>query len=109
MEKDDEGKTAIDLVVAERARQIDVEGFSPAHDDRYRNDELATAAACYALPISISDKEVWGTSLIDLMWPLEADWWKPEQSRIRNMVKAAALLIAEIERIQRIEAHQTKE
>lgn len=96
--------TAIELIAAERNRQTAVEGFTVEHDDAHDNHQLATAAACYALPSRISDKEVWDKPLLDLMWPWEPEWWKPEQSRIRNLVKAGALIAAEIERLQRMEA-----
>lgn len=35
-------------VLAERARQIAVEGWTPDHDDAHAKGELAQAAACYA-------------------------------------------------------------
>jgi hypothetical protein len=34
------------------------------------------------------------------MWPWARQWWKPTGAR-RDLVKAAALLLAEIERIDR--------
>lgn len=95
--------TAIELIAAERNRQISVEGFTPDHDDQHVDNQLANAAACYALDAHLSQKEIWGTELVDLMWPWAEEWWKPEESRIRNLVKAGALLVAEIERLQRLE------
>lgn len=35
-------------VLAERQRQINVEGWTPEHDDQYTAGDMAAAAACYA-------------------------------------------------------------
>lgn len=80
-------------VLAERQRQISAEGWTPEHDDEYRHHELAKAAACYAMA---------GTPhhIANAHWPWRADWWKPRDAR-RNRVKAAALLLADIERMDR--------
>ena len=82
-------------VVSERRRQIFNEGFSPSRDDAYVDGELARAAACYAEP---------GIAFFTLrgrfVWPWDRAWWKPERRR-EDLVKAAALLIAEIERRDR--------
>lgn len=75
-------------VLAERRRQVEAEGWTPEHDDEHDDDELAKAAACYALG---SRKG----------WPWYGHWWKPSADRRRNLVKAAALLLAEIERLDR--------
>mgnify|MGYP003575047526 CR=1 FL=1 len=87
---------AIEAIAAERQRQIEVEGWTPDHDDKHGNGELAKAAACYAMgqPLSLA-KTGWK------IWPWEARWWKPDASRRRNLVKAGALIVAEIERLDR--------
>lgn len=83
-------------VLAERERQVTAEGWTPEHDSKYRDNELPRAAACYALAFDIrfSDLHV---------WPWERSWWKPTDKR-RNLVKAAALILAEIERLDRVTA-----
>ena len=81
-------KAQID-VLAERERQIEVEGWTPAHDSRYQNNELVTAAISYAMPNQVGKPLTWPFSDLD---------WKPTDVR-RNLVKATALLLAEIERI----------
>jgi len=43
-------KTGIELITDERQRQVDAEGWTPEHDDKYTNDELPSAAVSYALP-----------------------------------------------------------
>lgn len=90
--------TAIEDIAAERQRQIEVEGWTPEHDDEHGNEELAHAAACYAL----GTREV-GTNPDNLtyIWPWHADWWKPSDRR-RQLVKAGALIAAEIERLDRV-------
>lgn len=87
---------AIDDVVAERNRQRDVEGWTESGDDKYTGEELAKAAASYCLanfyPVPGYPPQ-W--------WPWDLGWWKPTSYR-RNLVKAAALIVAEIERLDRI-------
>ncbi|WP_264858167.1 hypothetical protein [Burkholderia cenocepacia] len=82
-------------VLAERRRQIEQEGWTPAHDDQYRDHELSCAAGCYAmytLAYPAGDPPP--------AWPWAADWWKPTTHR-RNLVKAGALIQAAIERLDR--------
>jgi hypothetical protein len=82
-----------ELIAAERQRQIDAEGWDAAHDDQHRRGELAAAARCYAeQPISWDMPEE---------WPWDSDWWKPSHELTRNLVKAGALIAAEIDRLQR--------
>ena len=80
-------------VMAERHRQVTAEGWSPEHDDAYRQDELARAASCYAAGHRPG-------SAPPAAWPWPEDWWKPTEAR-RDLVKAGALILAEIERIDR--------
>ncbi|WP_316391882.1 ead/Ea22-like family protein [Citrobacter farmeri] len=83
-------------VLAERSRQVTAEGWTPEHDDEHCNGELAMAAVCYINETGTVNRnggKPWG-------WPWDASWWKPNTRR-RNLVKATALLLAEIERIDR--------
>ncbi|WP_110644100.1 hypothetical protein [Salinicola sp. CPA57] len=85
----------------ERQRQIDSEGWKPEHDDAHTDGELAAAASTYAWGACV---QVTGHALPKTppaVWPFEKDWWKPSTSPRRNLVKAAALLLAEIERLDR--------
>lgn len=82
-------------VIVERRRQINIEGWSSHHDDQHSYGEMALAAGCYAmfgLCFNAGDPPKY--------WPWDKKWWKPSDKR-RNLVKAAALIIAEIERIDR--------
>ena len=80
-------KGAIADIAAERRRQVEAEGWTPEHDDAHDDNELSRAAACYAI----------GNVAY---WPWEAMWWKPKDRR-RDLVRAAALIVAEIERLDR--------
>lgn len=90
--------SAIDDVVAERRRQIEVEGWTPEHDDTHVNGEMASAAVCYAHTAGRSAHHIF-----NYVWPWSSQWWKPDSKR-RNLVKAGALILAEIERLDRLSA-----
>lgn len=93
-------------VIAERQRQKAVEGWTPEHDDLHDSGELAGAAACYA-HYTNARGWVFPTNPGDYQsadepnnWPWDQAWWKPTNPR-RDLVKAGALILAEIERIDR--------
>ena len=101
------GSQAAHDVLAERQRQVEAEGWTPAHDDEHDSGDLAAAASAYALhaadelePHSLS--HVSYNTYPPEMWPFAESWFKPEDPR-RALVKAAALLLAEIERFDRAE------
>ncbi|HHT5671475.1 TPA: hypothetical protein ACTZF8_001359 [Raoultella ornithinolytica] len=81
-------------VLAERQRQITAEGWTREHDDKYQNSELADAAACYAIH---AHNQGFSTPA---HWPWPPTWWKQTNPR-RDLVKAGALILAEIERLDR--------
>ncbi|WP_110642516.1 hypothetical protein [Salinicola sp. CPA57] len=88
-------------VFNERQRQVDAEGWTPEHDDTHTDGDLAAAASTYAWGACV---QVTGHALPETppaVWPFENAWWKPSTSPRRNLVKAAALLLAEIERLDR--------
>lgn len=108
-------RNVIEEIAAERKRQIEQEGWSLEHDDKHRSGELAMAAAIYASPradlkvIAISSE--YGLTLTD-PWPWWNEyegarnshryraWYKPKDRR-RDLIRAAALITAEIERLDR--------
>jgi hypothetical protein len=115
----------VDLIAAERERQVAAEGWSSEHDDTHTNHEIALAAACYAAPdqIYIGRADKYGVELRDAWpWELAADkrsrdvraWFphplglalmaRPElrEMRVRELAKAGALIAAEIDRLQRV-------
>lgn len=95
------GLDGITRIAIERQRQMTEEGFSLDHDDRWELGELVKAAACYA---------VWGTNA-DVIeggqdaWPWDTPWDKRGNGNaLTHLVKAGALIAAEIDRIQRRES-----
>lgn len=94
---------AIADVLAERQRQVAVEGWTTEHDDEHCAGDMARAAATYAL-VGSSDGRTVGDadtpSITERLWPWEWQWFKPKDRR-NNLVRAAALLIAELERLDR--------
>ena len=89
-----------ELIYRERNRQLREEGWTAEHDDEHNQGELALAAACYALAELHREKEMYGDPPPE--WPWEAKWWRPTpHDRIRELVKAGALIAAEIDRMQR--------
>ena len=92
----------------ERKRQISDEGFMPEDDNILSGGVLARMGACYARhaanyrgqapyppPLSMYSAED-----ADEDWPGPREFWKPSDPR-RDLVKAAALIVAEIERMDR--------
>ncbi|MER0547056.1 hypothetical protein AAA536_02290 [Pseudomonas aeruginosa] len=79
-------------VQAERRRQIEAKGWTPEHDDLYCSAELPRAAAAYILNGANDEAPA--------IWSFSAKWWKPRDARA-NYVRAAALILAEIERLDR--------
>lgn len=96
---------AIEDVVNERQRQYQIEGYTNESDDNYTSGELAGAAACYARHVNArswvfsSNPDDYQCEPAPNSWPW-GDAWKPKSPR-QDLVRAAALIIAEIERIDR--------
>ena len=93
-------------VLAERQRQVTAEGWSSKNDDQYKNTELAFAASCYAFHAAAASWDLeddgipYDSHPVPKQWPWDPSWWKPTDAR-RDLVKAGALILAEIERIDR--------
>lgn len=89
-------------VIAERQRQVETEGWTPEHDDEHAKGEMARAAACYVLvaAATLAPLKTAARHVVEWLWPWDARWWKPTDRR-RDLVKAGALIIAEIERLDR--------
>lgn len=95
---------AVSEVLTERLSQKDVEGYSAERDDQYVNGELATAAAAYAFWASLSGLLPPDRTLDPpCTWPWEPDHWKPTTQR-QMLIKAGALILAELERLERMRA-----
>ncbi|OCJ46346.1 hypothetical protein [Serratia sp. 14-2641] len=95
---------AIAAVVDERLRQVNAKGWTPEHDDEHVNDEIAAFAALYAMPEACRDwpaKETgYGENWAEAICP--NNWAAKFGDRRRELVKAGALILAEIERLDRV-------
>ena len=93
-------------VMSERHHQITAEGWTPESDDEYVSGEMAGAAACYAHHVNArgwvfkNRPDDYQSEIESSDWPWSPEWWEPTSPR-RDLVKAGALIIAEIERIDR--------
>jgi hypothetical protein len=105
--------SAIEEISAERRRQIEKEGWSLEHDDRHTDGSMAAAAACYAMPWIEKEERFTdgggdngrgsvGRYRVPKYWPSQWSpyWWKPKGRRY-DLVRAGALIVAEIERLDR--------
>lgn len=94
-------KTGADLIVEERNRQITEEGWDKKHDAEHEIGVLAKAAVCYALPPLTRADVSPDIGKPPFWWPFAKEWWKPTpKDRVRELVKAGALIAAEIDRIK---------
>lgn len=112
--------TAIDDIIAERKRQQEArhlggEGWSRDHDDEHIDGSLAQAAATYAFLGSLDhgervcsanlfrDTPHGAAAVVALLWPKSWGrlWLKPKTRR-RDLIRAGALIVAEIERLDRV-------
>jgi len=87
---------------------VNVEGWTVEHDDEHTNGEMAKAAAAYALnagniAIGWPNDPMRAFCEPPPWWPWSREWWKPDTLRWM-LIKAGALILAEIERIDRIAA-----
>lgn len=89
-------------VLAERHRQISAEGWTSERDDKYGPGALSDAGGCYAI-------QAYGGKQLPEFWPWTEEWWKPSETPRRNLEKAGALILAEIERLDRAALAVAKE
>lgn len=101
-------RKGLELICAERLRQVYEEGFLSVRDDAYTMGELTFAAIHYAMPkdkshliyqLGIDDTD-------DIYFPVDWDrsWDKQaKHDRVRQLSIAGALIAAEIDRLLRLE------
>ena len=92
---------AVDLIIRERSHQLS-KGYNQEHDDSYEQQGvLAVAAAVYA---AYPDNWLCGDESPVPRWvdPETICVDEEPEARIRDLVKAGALIVAEIERLQRV-------
>jgi len=108
-----------ELIQQERHHQIHYEGWTEEHDDHHCDGSLVWAAICYAAPqVVLREERLIGVTLFSDVWPSSwaTTWDKrrrlsgqvvnneelPMDERIRNLVKAGALIAAEVDRLRRL-------
>ena len=110
-------KTGIEIIAAERARQVEEKGWSPEHDDHHKFGELGDAALVYAECAVCQVRGATGEEIREVFdegmpyaamdWPWTNDFTgqcnglKVDDDPIRNLAKAGALIAAEIDRLER--------
>ena len=111
-------KSGVELIAAERERQINDEGWTAEHDDDHTDRSLAMAACCFAAPERLwkmrGSSFTGGVEIFD-PWPWAAQYDKRRhpggavkspssyspQERFDLLVKAGALIAAELDRLMR--------
>lgn len=89
--------SAIELIRAERQRQISEEGWTAEHDDAHDDGALLRAAVIY---LHCDPARPMATPMngdMPMAWPWAAQWWKPKD-RKSNLIRSGALCLAEAER-----------
>lgn len=85
-----------DLIWRERKRQVSAEGWSREHDAQHMHGEMVDAARAYLIAPRFADRP-------PTYWPWDRQYWKPcPDDRMRELVKAGALIAAEIDRLLRL-------
>lgn len=102
-------KPGAQLIAEERERQISKEGWTSEADDAHTNTEMANASIAYtrAAQASITHLQPYFDTIYQDEWPWGTEWWKPSSDPVRNLVKAGALIAAEIDRLQRQNAEMS--
>lgn len=81
-------KTGIELIVEERKRQIEEEGYDAKHDSEHSYTEFIQAANCY-----LNGMPCHGP------WPWDLNSFKPKNV-VRDLVRAGALIAAALDRFR---------
>jgi len=84
-------------VQEERRKQIEIHGWTPEHDDDHTKRELVMAACAYAGGTGLrktNDRSIWP-------WSHKAKVKVWESGGRKRLIKAMALLVAEVQRIDR--------
>lgn len=98
----------VGMIAKERVRQVKKELWSEVHDDQHTDGEMATAAAAYcesSLRDAANDPSD-HDFILENCWPVDwgHEWFKPK-TPIKDLVRAGALIAAEIDR--RLRAGET--
>lgn len=98
--------SGVELIAEERSRQVGVEGYDAKHDDLHRDGSIVRAAVCYADTARVQvfsnlDGQPLPRCYWHKDWPFDREEFKPSPDAIRNLVKAGAMIAAEIDRLMR--------
>ena len=86
------------LIIAERKRQIESEGYTAEHDSQYKCDELFIAGCCYHSAQRFRENSLVDSETLPLSWPFLRSVWKPSpDNRVKELTKAGALLQAHVD------------
>ncbi len=91
---------SVKLIWDERLRQINQEGYDSFHDDGEAEGQLSKSAMVYACPEHQREQ-------VMNFWSWDMQYLKPSSEdtidgRIKNLIKAGALICAEIDRLERL-------
>lgn len=101
-----QGMSGVTLIGIERSRQIEDLGYDAAHDDFHRSSEIAIAAICYAISAASEHVEgahwlvrgLWPWSVMEIPTPAYTVFGNDDEACLNQLIKAGALLAAEIDR-----------
>lgn len=114
-EADDMSQAAHDAI-DERLRQQDKEGWTTEHDDQHTDGSLAMVAAVYAVPDRLLVEDIAeyenGKKSYQFSDPWPASWGDGWDKRgiadeCRLLVMSGSLILAEIERLDRVAKKET--
>lgn len=97
-------KNGAELIVIERQRQVSIKGWTSEHDDEHSDNQLLSAAESYIqATVQLNNGHYLheAVRVAGIEWPWDDALLKVSPNPIRNLVKAGALIAAEIDRIQR--------
>jgi deoxycytidylate deaminase len=97
-------RDGVSLIAAERRRQVEAEGWTPEHDDTHLEGEMIEGARGYLSAAFLAERGRSWNGPPPPLWPWNQSWWKPSDDPIRNLVRAGALIAAEIDRLKRVAA-----
>jgi len=83
------------LILKERARQIQVKRYSLVDDIKHNGSTLINAALAY---VYAQEKDVAAK-----YWPWKESNFKPSEDHVKNLIKAGALIAAEIDRLNAVD------
>lgn len=102
--------SGIERIARERQRQLELECWTPEHDDKHTRGELAQAAVAYTIHgtriygVTQNGEHYWPETWAEDYFKPSRQWFSLDRSiedRIRNLEKAGALIAAEIDRLLR--------